>query len=34
LDEKSQSILIETAWSVAQLKDASKLMQIVNDVQQ
>jgi 2-methylcitrate dehydratase PrpD len=33
LDEKSQSILIETAWSVAQLKDASKLMRIINDVQ-
>jgi 2-methylcitrate dehydratase PrpD len=34
LDEKSQSILIETAWSVAQLKDADKLMQIINDVRQ
>jgi 2-methylcitrate dehydratase PrpD len=32
LNEKSQSTLIETAWSVAQLKDASQLMAIVNDV--
>jgi 2-methylcitrate dehydratase PrpD len=32
LDDKSQSILIETAWSVAQLKDAGNLMQIINDV--
>ena len=34
LDEKSQSILIETAWSVERLSDAGKLMQIVNDVAQ
>ena len=26
----AQSTLIETAWSVAQLKDASKLMEVVN----
>jgi 2-methylcitrate dehydratase PrpD len=34
LDERSQSILIETAWSVERLSDAGKLMQIVNDVAQ
>jgi len=34
LHEKSQSILIETAWSVERLSDAGKLMQIVNDVAQ
>lgn len=34
LDEKSQSMLIETAWSVARLKDASELMRIVNDLEQ
>ena len=34
LDEKSQSILIETAWSVERLSDAGKLMQVVNDVAQ
>jgi 2-methylcitrate dehydratase PrpD len=34
LDEAAQSILIESAWSVAQLNDANKLMQIINDVQQ
>jgi 2-methylcitrate dehydratase PrpD len=32
LDEKSQTILIETAWSMAQLNDAGELMQIINDV--
>ncbi len=31
LDEKSQSILIETAWSVAQIKDAGKLMRNINE---
>jgi 2-methylcitrate dehydratase PrpD len=34
LDEKSQSILIETAWSVERLSEAGKLMQIVNGVAQ
>ena len=34
LHEKSQSILIKTAWSVERLSDAGKLMQIVNDVAQ
>src|SRR5215510_1781581 len=34
LDEKGQSILIETAWSVERLSDAGNLMQIVNDVAQ
>jgi len=34
LEEKSQSVLIETAWSVERLSDAGKLMQIVNDVAQ
>jgi 2-methylcitrate dehydratase PrpD len=32
LDEKSQSILIETARSVAQMGDAGKLMEIINGV--
>ena len=30
LSQSTQSTLIETAWSVAQLKDASKLMEVVN----
>ena len=34
LNESAQSTLIETAWSVALLEDASKLMRIVNDVLQ
>jgi 2-methylcitrate dehydratase PrpD len=34
LDTEKQSVLIDTAWSVPQLPDASKLMQIVNDVLQ
>ena len=34
LNDNAQSILILTAWSVAQLKDASKLMQIINDARQ
>jgi 2-methylcitrate dehydratase PrpD len=34
LDEKSQSILIETTWSVERLSDAGKLMQVVNGVAQ
>ena len=34
LDEKSQSILIETARTVERLSDARKLMQVVNDVAQ
>jgi 2-methylcitrate dehydratase PrpD len=32
LDEAAQSALIETAWAVAQLGDASKLMEIINGV--
>jgi len=32
LDTEKQSVLIDAAWSVAQLPDAMKLMQIVNDV--
>jgi 2-methylcitrate dehydratase PrpD len=34
LNDIAQSILVQTAWSVAQLRDASKLMQIINDVLQ
>ncbi|MGH7823729.1 MAG: MmgE/PrpD family protein [Candidatus Binatia bacterium] len=34
LDEKRQSILIDTAWSVAQLPDAGKLMRIINNVRE
>ena len=34
LNESAQSTLIETAWSVAQLRDASKLMRIINDLRQ
>jgi 2-methylcitrate dehydratase PrpD len=33
LDEKSQSILIKTAWTVENLRDATKLMGIVNVLQ-
>jgi 2-methylcitrate dehydratase PrpD len=32
LDEKQQTALIETAWSVTQLRDAGKLMEVLNDV--
>jgi len=32
LDEEKQTALIDAAWSVAQLSDASKLMKIINDV--
>jgi 2-methylcitrate dehydratase PrpD len=32
LDAEKQTALIDAAWSVAQLKDAGKLMQIVNDM--
>lgn len=32
LDEKRQSLLIETGWAVAQLGDAGKLMEIINGV--
>jgi 2-methylcitrate dehydratase PrpD len=34
LDDTAQSILIQTAWSVAQLRDASKLMPIINDARE
>jgi hypothetical protein len=30
LDEKAQSALIDAAWSVTQLLDASKLMQLID----
>jgi 2-methylcitrate dehydratase PrpD len=30
LDEERQSVLIDTAWSIAQLSDAGKLMEIIN----
>ena len=33
LDTKKQTALIDAAWSVAQLPDAGKLVQIINDVQ-
>jgi len=32
LNDTAQSILIQTAWSVAQLRDAGKLMEIINGV--
>jgi 2-methylcitrate dehydratase PrpD len=32
LDAEKQTALIDAAWSVAQLKDASNLMQIINDM--
>src|SRR4030095_6987650 len=34
LNDTAQSILIQTAWSVAQLRDASKLMPIINDARE
>jgi 2-methylcitrate dehydratase PrpD len=34
LADKRQSLLIEAAWSVAQLSDAAKLMELINDAQQ
>jgi 2-methylcitrate dehydratase PrpD len=34
LDAEKQAALIDAAWSVARLPDASKLMQIINDVRQ
>jgi 2-methylcitrate dehydratase PrpD len=34
LDTEKQTALINAAWSVAQLKDAGKLMQIINDGRQ
>ena len=34
LDTERQTALIDAAWSVAQLPDASKLVQIINDVRQ
>jgi 2-methylcitrate dehydratase PrpD len=34
LNDTAQSILIQTAWSVAQLRDASKLMSIINDARE
>jgi hypothetical protein len=30
LDEERQSALIDTAWSIAQLRDAGKLMEVIN----
>ena len=32
LDTEKQTALIDAGWSVAQLPDASKLMQIINDI--
>jgi 2-methylcitrate dehydratase PrpD len=32
LDQTTQTNLIETAWSISQLKDASKLMDIINNL--
>jgi hypothetical protein len=32
LDSKTESKLIDTAWSVTRLKDAGALMEIINDV--
>jgi 2-methylcitrate dehydratase PrpD len=34
LNDTVQSILIQAAWSVAQLRDAGKLMQIINDARE
>jgi hypothetical protein len=34
LNDTAQAILIQTAWSVARLGDASKLMQIINDARE
>lgn len=34
LADKRQSLLIEAAWSVAQLSDAAKLMELINDARQ
>ena len=34
LDKEKQAALIDVAWSVAQLADASKLMKIINDARQ
>jgi 2-methylcitrate dehydratase PrpD len=34
LDAEKQTALIDAAWSVAELKDATKLMRIINDVRQ
>ena len=34
LADKGQSLLIEAAWSVAQLSDAAKLMELINDARQ
>jgi hypothetical protein len=34
LAAEKQTVLIDAGWSVAQLPDASKLMQIINDVRQ
>jgi 2-methylcitrate dehydratase PrpD len=30
LDEGRQSALIETAWSIAQLRDSGRLMEVIN----
>jgi 2-methylcitrate dehydratase PrpD len=32
LDERNQSVLIENAWSVAQLEEAGKLMEVLNSL--
>lgn len=30
LDEKSQAMLIEAGWSIGKMKDAARLMEIIN----
>jgi len=32
LDEKSQAMLIETGWSIGKMKDAARLMEIINNL--
>jgi 2-methylcitrate dehydratase PrpD len=34
LDEKGQSVLIDTAWSAAQLRDAAYLMDVISSIRQ
>jgi len=30
LDEKSQAMLIDAAWSIGKIRDAARLMEIIN----
>jgi hypothetical protein len=32
LDEKSQAMLIDAAWSIAHLRNAGRLMEIINEL--